>query len=76
VVYVLSLMLQHISISEGQPEGRRYKIYKYTCAQLYAQSCVQNCGLCTKLDIMHVAFSSNMYKTIRNEIKFNVKNVK
>jgi hypothetical protein len=48
-------------------------LYKYTFAQLYVHSCVQNCGLCTKLDIMHVAFSSNMYKTIQNKIKFNVK---
>ena len=27
VMYVLSLMLQHVSISEGRLDGRRYKIY-------------------------------------------------
>ena len=68
MMYVLSLMLQHVSISEGHLEGRRYKIRIY----IYVHSCVQNCGLCTKINIMHVAFSGNMKKN-QNYIIFNVK---
>ena len=34
VMYVLSVMLQHVSISEGHLERRRYKIYEYRCADL------------------------------------------
>jgi hypothetical protein len=34
VMCVFSLMLQHVSISEGNLECRRYTIYKYRCPQI------------------------------------------
>jgi hypothetical protein len=46
---------------------------KYVNVDMHSCNCVQNCGLCLKLDIMHNAFSSNIYKTIQNKIIFNVK---
>ena len=48
---------------------------KYMNIDVQICNCVQNCGLCLKLYIMHTAFSSNMYKTFQNKIKFHVKNV-
>ena len=48
----------------------------YINTDVHSCNCVHNCGLGVKLDIMHNDFSSNMYKTIQNKIKFKVKNGK
>jgi hypothetical protein len=39
---------------------------KYVNVDVHSCNCVQNFGLCQKLDIMHSAFSSKLYKTILN----------
>jgi len=41
---------------------------KYIIRDLHICNCVQNCGLCFKLDIMHNVFSCSMYKTIQNKM--------